>query len=435
MTPPPDSIGKAYENLKRSYIDALTNNAAEALIAGEVRASNLLRIPLNFNLINSRAVTATRAYREDMIRFGGSEVTKIVNGVPTRQFEPWLQDMVARDQERVSEIIQNAISRGSSIRDTEKALQEVFTQGEHNARLTAYQETKALYNRGTMDRYAHENVQQGIWHHMDPQDNPREEHQELNGKVFDLDDPIWYEQELYNCKCWCEPVLIFLGVSNVAEEGNWVTINGAHILIKDGETVGDAFKRTTGNDLGGGSSGAGSNKFGGTNQEKQIAIGTKSSPSEIYKSIQNEDVEHTYVFDSNGNILAYTKGEERIVELPKEMQHLAKGNIGVHNHPRDSPPNKQDLLSSYNLDEKEGHIITREGTVYKMISPTGGWDHKEYSASSLDRWYDKAYSSNFDRLDRNFDISNPTNPDHQAQINAIRYALKKAGGHLEISHV
>lgn len=32
-------------------------------------------------------------------------------------------------------------------------------------------------------------------------------------------------------------------------EGRWVTINGVHILIKDGESVHDAFQRATGKDL------------------------------------------------------------------------------------------------------------------------------------------------------------------------------------------
>ena len=36
------------------------------------------------------------------------------------------------------------------------------------------------------------------------------------------------------------------------EEGTWITVNGAHILIKDGENVRDAFKRTTGRELKGG---------------------------------------------------------------------------------------------------------------------------------------------------------------------------------------
>jgi uncharacterized protein with gpF-like domain len=79
---------------------------------------------------------------------------------------------------------------------------------EHNAALTAYQETKALYNKGTMQRFAHENVQRGIWRHSDPQQNPREEHQARDGKVYDLTDLIWDELNLPNCKCRCEPVIV-----------------------------------------------------------------------------------------------------------------------------------------------------------------------------------------------------------------------------------
>ena len=32
-------------------------------------------------------------------------------------------------------------------------------------------------------------------------------------------------------------------------EGEWITINGTHILLKDGESTSDAFNRTTGKDL------------------------------------------------------------------------------------------------------------------------------------------------------------------------------------------
>lgn len=44
-------------------------------------------------------------------------------------------------------------------------------------------------------------------------------------------------------------VLKIAGLSEADEEGRWVTINGTHVLIKDGESVGDAFKHTTGKDL------------------------------------------------------------------------------------------------------------------------------------------------------------------------------------------
>ena len=41
---------------------------------------------------------------------------------------------------------------------------------------------------------------------MDPQDNPREEHQARDGEVYSLDDPIWNDLEDFNCHCWMEPI-------------------------------------------------------------------------------------------------------------------------------------------------------------------------------------------------------------------------------------
>lgn len=45
------------------------------------------------------------------------------------------------------------------------------------------------------------------------------------------------------------PGLPVLPFSEAEEEGKWITIRGTHVLIKDGESVGDAFKRTTGKEL------------------------------------------------------------------------------------------------------------------------------------------------------------------------------------------
>ena len=42
----------------------------------------------------------------------------------------------------------------------------------------------------------------------------------------------------------------YVPVDNVDDgDGTWITINGAHIFIKDGDTVKDSFKRTTGKSL------------------------------------------------------------------------------------------------------------------------------------------------------------------------------------------
>jgi hypothetical protein len=40
-----------------------------------------------------------------------------------------------------------------------------------------------------------------------------------------------------------------LALLEADEEGKWVTIRGTHVLIRDGETASQAFKRTTGKDL------------------------------------------------------------------------------------------------------------------------------------------------------------------------------------------
>jgi len=207
MAPPPDTIDKAFELMGAAYVTALTSNATDALIDGDVRAINQLRIPLNFSLINSRAVEATKNYRETLVRFGGSEVTEIVHGRPARVFKPWLKDAIESDKEEIGKIVRDAIETGKPLKQVEEALDGVFAMREHNAKLTAYQETKALYNKGTMDRFADEDIHRAEWVHLDPQDDPREEHQELNGSVFDLDDPIWDLLNEPNCHCYARPII------------------------------------------------------------------------------------------------------------------------------------------------------------------------------------------------------------------------------------
>jgi hypothetical protein len=62
-------------------------------------------------------------------------------------------------------------------------------------------------------------------------------------------------------------------------EGSWVTINGVHILIKEGETAASAFERTTGKKLEGGS-GGGETKTINT-PSNQVGSGEKMFSPEI----------------------------------------------------------------------------------------------------------------------------------------------------------
>lgn len=200
-------IDAAFAALTAAYIDTLTSNAADALIAGDVAAMHTLKLPINFNLVSSHAVAATKDYRDTMIRYGGSIVTKVKDdGTTVREFEPWLKTSIDADKEQVANIISDAVKNGTPLPQVQKSLDQVFTNRENSSKLTAYQETKSLYTQGTMDRYADHGIERGIWHHMDPQPDPRIEHQEREGIVYDLTDPILNDLFDFNCHCWIEPI-------------------------------------------------------------------------------------------------------------------------------------------------------------------------------------------------------------------------------------
>ncbi|MFA5380133.1 MAG: phage minor head protein [Dehalococcoidia bacterium] len=205
---PPDTIPGAFDVLKASFIDTLAANAADAFVAGEVRAVKQLGIGLNLSLINSRAVEATKQYRETLVRFGGSDVVEVINGRPTVVFKPWLKDAVESDLNEIGKIINNGVMNGTPLKQVEQALDEVFAMRKKNAALTAFQETKALYQKGTMDRFRDEGIGRAEFVHMDPQTAPREEHQALDGQVFDLDDPVWNLLNEPNCHCYARPIIV-----------------------------------------------------------------------------------------------------------------------------------------------------------------------------------------------------------------------------------
>lgn len=202
--PPPETIDAAFTAMKLAFVETLVDNAIDANIAGQVKAGLLMKMPLNFELVSSRAVAAVGPYKRALIEGGGSDIQG--------KFVPWLDDMVRAERERVAAIVENGIREGTALKDISKKLDGVFTEAQHNAQLTAFQESKRLYTKGTFERFKEEHIQQGIWRHLDPQENPREEHQARDGQVFDMDDPIWGELEDYNCHCWCEPVLNLPGV-------------------------------------------------------------------------------------------------------------------------------------------------------------------------------------------------------------------------------
>jgi SPP1 gp7 family putative phage head morphogenesis protein len=179
-----------------SYAGALAFAATEAYIAGQYRASRLIRVPFSFNLVNLEAINRIGNYKYDLITKGGS----VIDG----EFKPWLRDMGKTARDRVAQVVEEGIRNGTPLREIRSKLDEVFEMQEHKSELVAYQETRRLFNQGTMDRFSDEGIQEFVWHHMDPQEHPRLEHQSWDGKVFTFDTLPSLDE--YNCHCWVEPV-------------------------------------------------------------------------------------------------------------------------------------------------------------------------------------------------------------------------------------
>ncbi len=193
---PSEAFTAATDTMVNSYANILAFTAAESYLTGQFRASRLLRIPFSFHLVNLEAIARIANYKHDLITKGGS----VIDG----EFKPWLKDMgeVARD--RVTQVVEEGIRNGTPLTQLRSKLDEVFTMQEHHSQLVAYQETRRMFNQGTMDRFEKEGIEEFIWHHMDPQEHPRPEHQSWDGQVFTLDTLPSLDE--YNCKCWIEPV-------------------------------------------------------------------------------------------------------------------------------------------------------------------------------------------------------------------------------------
>jgi hypothetical protein len=103
------------------------------------------------------------------------------------------------------------------------------------------------------------------------------------------------------------------------DDGKWVTINGARVLLKDGESTADAFKRTTGKDLNdggssGGSGGRGSGDGGGSSSKgSSTSSDSKESDTQLVKALQkssNKALGDKIAAEQEGNLgdhLAYGK--------------------------------------------------------------------------------------------------------------------------------
>lgn len=116
--------------------------------------------------------------------------------------------------------VMRSITSGSGLQDLLPYLTEKYGQNVRHARNVAMDQTRKSYSNINAARMQALGVQQYEWVHTGGSAHPRKDHQEMNGKVFRLDEPpvigVMYGQEvrgkpgdLPNCRCRMRPLVSF----------------------------------------------------------------------------------------------------------------------------------------------------------------------------------------------------------------------------------
>jgi len=118
---------------------------------------------------------------------------------------------------RVEIAVMESITKGKGLADLKPFFQN-FSNGELNyAKNRALDQTRKAYTGINMARMKRLGIKKVKWLHSHGSNAPRKLHQEMNGKIYDLDNPpfigVMYGQDIYgwggelpNCRCTCSPV-------------------------------------------------------------------------------------------------------------------------------------------------------------------------------------------------------------------------------------
>lgn len=102
-----------------------------------------------------------------------------------------------------------------------------------------------------------------------------------------------------------------------------------------------------------------------------MGSGVSSSLRSIESGIKTLSVEHSYILDEHGNILAHNIGDTNRVEGDYE-RFRDKNVIITHNHPEDVSFSDADIITAVNVNAKEIRA-TANGHTYSLKRPKGGW--------------------------------------------------------------
>ena len=191
------------------------------------------------------------------------------------------------------------------------------------------------------------------------------------------------------------------------EEGTWVTINGAHILIKDGETAGQAFKRTTGNDLSGKGGSAKSAKI------SEMKKGESVFDAETYRA-KAQDSSHFAAYDAEGNRVGQGEGSDFVTPTEDELtvwDAQAKGHAETQRAKVATTPKPVSSSSQHGTLSGDTPIIVKNEKSKSTGSFGNTWKYTTSEATEVGEGhisFGKPSESSTDQVNRNTVVATHT---------------------------
>jgi len=120
--------------------------------------------------------------------------------------------------EQVEGSVMRSITSGAGLQDLIPALEQYEGMTHRRARNIALDQTRKVYNSINRGRMEAVGVKQFMWHHSGGGAHPREDHIEMDGKIYSFDDLPVIDQntgergipgQAPNCRCTMSPVFKF----------------------------------------------------------------------------------------------------------------------------------------------------------------------------------------------------------------------------------
>jgi SPP1 gp7 family putative phage head morphogenesis protein len=122
--------------------------------------------------------------------------------------------------QKVETAVMDSITKGQGLKDLQDFFQSYSTGEKNYAKNRALDQTRKAYAEINMSRLKKLGVKKVRWVHSHGSNAPRKSHQEMDGKIYDIDNPpvvaVMYGQEVrgfggvaINCRCTVIPVIEF----------------------------------------------------------------------------------------------------------------------------------------------------------------------------------------------------------------------------------